>query len=283
MNTPRPLSPPKATDLDNMAKALIKRLCEDFACDTPKSSVSESIYTTAWVSMIPNRPDSTGYWLFPSAFDFILERQLDNGAWSSLEASAGDCSWDVDRILNTMAALLALSARRSSEVEVPDDIEKRIARADTALCAMLQSWDVGSSDNIGSEILIPAHLDMLEKYELRYQFPARPHLMVLHEQKMRLAKPESLYEKKPSTLLYSLEGMIGKIDFDRISQHKTQGSMLTSPSSTAAYLMSTTCWDAEAETYLRNCMRPQGVPEVYPTNIFEINWVCGPDIFSCPI
>ncbi|KAL8882665.1 MAG: hypothetical protein Q9198_000378 [Flavoplaca austrocitrina] len=222
--------------------------------------------------MIPNPPNSTGYWLFPSAFNFILERQLDNGGWSSVEASMRDRSWDVDRILNTIAALLALLTRRSSEVEVPDDIEERIARANTTLCAMLQSWDAGSSDNIGFEVLIPAHLDMLEKYDLRYQFPARPHLMALHEQNMRLAKPESLYGKEPSTLLYSLEGMIGKIDFDRISQHKNQGSMLFSPSSTAAYLMSTTCWDAEAETYLRNCMQYQGVPEVYPTNIFEITW-----------
>ncbi|KAL9639094.1 MAG: hypothetical protein Q9204_001243 [Flavoplaca sp. TL-2023a] len=172
-----------------------------------------------------------------------------------------------------MAALLALSTRRSSEVEVPDDIEERITRADGSPGDMLLSWDVTSSDNIGFEVLGPAHLDILEKYGLRYHFSARPHLMALHEQKMRLAKPESLYEDKPSALLYSLEVMIGKIDFDRISQHKTQGSMLTSPSSTAAYLMSTTCWDAEAETCLRNCIRPQGVPEVYPTNIFEINWI----------
>ncbi|KAL8888447.1 MAG: hypothetical protein Q9215_004125 [Flavoplaca cf. flavocitrina] len=282
MNPPRPLSSPNGPELDNMAKALVKRLCEDFTCDTPKSSVSESIYSTAWVSMIPNPPNSTGSWLFPSALDFILERQLDNGGWPSLEASAGNRSWDVDSILNTMAALLALSTRRSSEVEVPDDIEERIIRADASLRDMLQSWNV-TSDNVGFEVLVPAHLDMLNKYGLRYDFSARPHLMALREQRLRHGKFESLYGENPSTLLYSLEGLIGKIDFDRIAHHKVHGSMLLSPSSTAAYLMNTSHWDTEAESYLCKSMQLCSVPEVYPTNLFEISWVCGNYTFWYPI
>ncbi|KAL9631068.1 MAG: hypothetical protein Q9204_004409, partial [Flavoplaca sp. TL-2023a] len=140
---------------------------------------------------------------------------------------------------------------RSSEVEVLDDIEERITRADGSPGDMLLSWDVTSSDNIGFEVLGPAHLDILEKYGLRYHFSARPHLMALREQRMLHDKLESLYGKNPSILLHSLEGLIGKIDFDRIAHHKVHVSMLLSPSSTAAYLMNTSRWDAEAESYLR--------------------------------
>ncbi|KAL8992649.1 MAG: hypothetical protein Q9169_006938 [Polycauliona sp. 2 TL-2023] len=264
--------PPDAPDLDAMAQVLVKRLRVDLACEVPTSSISESIYSTAWVSMIPSPSKTIGYWLFPQAFDSILQRQLDSGGWSSLEASAGDRSWDVDRILNTMAALLALSVRRFSKAEVPMDIGERIARADTALKTMLQSWDVTSSDSVAFEILVPSHLDMLEKYDLRYDFSARGHLMKLHERKLQQFKPESLYGKKPSTLLHSLEGLVGKIDFDRMTHHKVNGSMLYSPSSTAAYLMNIKTWDTEAEAYLRRSVRYKGVPDLYPTNLFEISW-----------
>ncbi|KAL9012772.1 MAG: hypothetical protein Q9180_009076, partial [Flavoplaca navasiana] len=99
----------------------------------------------------------------------------------------------------------------------------------------------------------------------------------------RRPRDVSLYGKNPSTLLYSLEGLIGKIDFDRIAHHKVQGCMLLSPSSTAAYLMNTSHWDTEAESYLRKSMQICSVPEVYPTNLFEISWVCGNYTLSYPI
>ncbi|KAL8670983.1 MAG: hypothetical protein Q9168_004497 [Polycauliona sp. 1 TL-2023] len=265
-------SSPDLPDLDGMAASLVKRLSIDFACELPKSSVSESIYSTAWVSMIRSPSESTGYWLFPQAFDCILERQLDSGGWSSLEESSGNRAWDVDRILHTMAALLALLIRRASKVEVPNGIEERIARADTSLRSMLQGWDVRSSDNAGFEILAPAHLDMLEKYDLRYQFPCHSHLLRLCEQKLQKVKPEQLYGKEPSTMLFCLESLIGKIDFDRIAHHKVNGSILYAPSSTAAYLMNTSVWDVEAEAYLRTSFQNSGVPEFSPSNIFEITW-----------
>ncbi|KAL8653120.1 MAG: hypothetical protein Q9226_003973 [Calogaya cf. arnoldii] len=272
MDTPSASSSLKAADLDDMAKALIRRLCADFACEVPKSSVSESVYSTAWVSMIPNPSKNEGYWLFPQAFDFVLERQLDDGGWSMLEVSAGDPSWHVGGILSTMAAVLALLTRKSSKNGVPENIVERITRADATLRRMLLSWDVTSSDDVGFEVLVPAHLEMLEKHNLCYSFPARAHLMSLHEQRLRRDEPSSLYGKKLSTLPHCLEGMIGKIDFDRVAHHKVHGGMLCAPASTAAYLMNTSTWDKEAEAYLRNSMTHHGAVEVYPTNIFEITW-----------
>ncbi|KAI4192653.1 MAG: hypothetical protein LQ348_003080 [Seirophora lacunosa] len=171
-----------------------------------------------------------------------------------------------------MAALLALLIRRSSKIEVPDDIDGRITSASATLRQMLRSWDSTTSDNIGFELLLPAHLEMLEKYSLSYSFPARPRLMDLYEQRLQREKPESLYGSNPSTLLHCLEGMIGKIDFDRLAHHKAHGGMLCSPSSTAAYLMNTSIWDREAEAYIWNSMPDCGAVEVNPTSLFEITW-----------
>ncbi|KAL8913002.1 MAG: hypothetical protein Q9171_002070 [Xanthocarpia ochracea] len=181
-----------------------------------------------------------------------------------------------------MACLLALLVRQDSGAEVPDDLGKRILRADGSLRQTLQSWDLDSSDNAGFEVLIPAHLVMLGKYGLQYEFPARPRLMSLYEQKMEKIKPESLYGKDPSTSLYCLEGMIGKVDFDLVAHHKLHGSMLGNPASTAAYLMNTSAWDVDAEAYLRRAMASDGAVEIYPSNLFEITWALKPLIEAFP-
>ncbi|OTB18376.1 hypothetical protein K445DRAFT_309112 [Daldinia sp. EC12] len=55
--------------------------------------------------------------------------------------------------------------------------------------------------------------------------------------------------------------------------------MMASPASTAAYLMNSSSWDDEAETYLRTVLhRPNNldrgsVPCAWPTSIFEVSWV----------
>jgi hypothetical protein len=90
----------------------------------------------------------------------------------------------------------------------------------------------------------------------------------------------------PTTLLHSLEGFIGKIDFDKISHRKVEGSMLASPSSTAAYLMYSTEWDHEAAAYLRKVFENGsgkgcgGFPSAFPSEIFEISWVSFPPVFK---
>ncbi|UPL02788.1 hypothetical protein LCI18_013722 [Fusarium solani-melongenae] len=89
---------------------------------------------------------------------------------------------------------------------------------------------------------------------------------------------EVLYSKKPSSALHSLEAFLGEVEFDRVSHHLYHGSMLASPSSTAAYLMGTSKWDDEAESYLKHAVRAGaghgdgGIPGTYPTTHFECSW-----------
>ncbi|KAM4061076.1 ent-kaur-16-ene synthase [Hirsutella rhossiliensis] len=103
--------------------------------------------------------------------------------------------------------------------------------------------------------------------------------MAMNNEKMSRFKPESLYEQKPSSAIHSLEAFVGKIDFDQVSHHLWQGSMMASPSSTAAYLIHASHWDEEAEAYLRHVIKAGaghgsgGIPGTFPITHFEYSWV----------
>ena len=235
-----------------------------------------AIYDTAWVSMVAKNIDGEDCWLFPKSFNFVLERQQENGGWES-------CSSDSDGLLNTLAALLAMK-RHSKEVRMKEqqsniDLKAPIARAVAYLDAKLQELDVHTNNQVGFEILIPAHLRLLEQEGILFDYPQKAVLEALKESKLKKFSPSSLYGNQKTTLLHSLEAFVGMIDFDRVHHHSTFGSQLGSPSSTAAYLMNCTIWDSEAEAYLRNVICNGsgqgigGVPSVYPSNIFEITWV----------
>ena len=84
-----------------------------------------------------------------------------------------------------------------------------------------------------------------------------------------------------TTLIHTLEAFVGTLDFDKVKHHKMpNGSMLGSPSSTAAYLMNCSTWDPEAEAYLRTVFDHQssvgnrgGFPSAFPSTLFETSWV----------
>ncbi|KAL8686296.1 MAG: hypothetical protein Q9224_005490, partial [Gallowayella concinna] len=209
------------TVLENKALSMLQRLCAEYACETPKSSFNGFTYSTAWVSMIRKPSNGVKHWLFPQAFSFILEHQLEDGSWRSFQPSDGRSAPDIDSIVNTLAALLALLIRRDTGDGIAEDLDHRIQRGDAALRKLLQSWDITSSDTVAFELVVPAHLEMLDKYNLRYDFPARGQLMKIHQQRMNALRPEHLYGNKPSTVLYCLETMIGKLDFDRLAHHQT--------------------------------------------------------------
>ncbi|EXM20358.1 hypothetical protein FOTG_11724 [Fusarium oxysporum f. sp. vasinfectum 25433] len=111
-----------------------------------------------------------------------------------------------------------------------------------------------------------------------FEFSCRDILDRMHEEKLGHFDLEKVY-CKPSSVLHSLEAFLGKIDFDRLSHHLYRGSMMASPSSTAAYLIGATKWDDEAEDYLRHVMRngaghgDGGISGTFPTTHFECSWI----------
>ncbi|KAF2967333.1 hypothetical protein GQX73_g6273 [Xylaria multiplex] len=239
-------------------------------------SFSPSIYDTAWVARI-RLPGNNCQWLFPKCFAYLLETQSSNGGWTPHLP-------EVDQILNTMASLAALKDHQSIADEIGDTatsthLGERISAAEGLLKLRLKEWDVNSSVHVGTEILVPALLEALEKDRPIFEFQGRNLLMKWNRKKFRKFPPEMLYGSHRTTLVHSLESLVGKIDFDRVSHHlDKRGSMMASPAATAAYLMNVTVWDKCAESYLRTVVKNSsngsgGVPGAFPSSIFELTWI----------
>ena len=241
--------------------------------------MSCAVYDTAWVALVTKTVDGQKRWLFPECFEYLLATQAADGSWGKETGS------QIDGILNTAASLLALTRHRAEPLDIQDvtvdDLDVRITRAASSLNSQLSAWDVSTTTHVGFEIIVPAMLDYLKQQDplLTFEFEGRPILESVNALKLARFKPEYLYGPVKLTALHSLEAFIGKIDFDRVAHHKVQGAMMSSPSSTAAFLMHTSQWDAESEAYLRQVIRSGagrgcgGVPSAYPSMHFEFTWV----------
>lgn len=254
--------------LDKSTK-LLERIVDGWSSGHAFGSMSTSIYDTAWLAMIQKQGSNT--WLFPECFDHILFHQTPEGAWPCYSSI-------VDEILNTAAALLALRLHMKASPMNPE-WELRSLNAENALKRAFDRWDISKTDQVGFEILISKHISLLSEEGVDLEFKQASHLYELGNAKLERLGPSSLY-KIPSTLYHSLEGLIGRIDFDEVKAHReANGSMLGSPSSTAAYLMHASAWDDAAESYLRKALEQSsgrgrgGVPCAWPTTIFETAWV----------
>ena len=274
MCLPDGMHPSSMDRLSQQAQSLVQRLAT--GCQHGNlGSATVSVYDTAWLSMVSKPEDGRRTWLFPECFQYLLENQLPNGGWQNY--STRD-----DGLLNTLAALLAIQkhATESDVSHCPNlsDLEARMSKATTYLQESLQQWDVNENLHVGSEVLIPALLAMLESKNIRFDFPGRQRLEKLEARKLARYDPEVLY-RTPTTFLYCLEAFIDRIDVDKLSHHKTCGSMMASPAATAAYLMRSSVWDSQAEEYLRKAVREGsgastgGVPCVFPMPVFESSWV----------
>ncbi|PWY88421.1 Ent-kaurene synthase, partial [Aspergillus heteromorphus CBS 117.55] len=242
-----------------------------------------SVYDTAWVSLVAKE----GEWLFPECFQVVLRSQSPGGGFGVNEEAPLQ---QLDGILSTMAALLALCKHQKSpspsirdgphqECTPPpssSDLQDCIDRAQAYLNQALQCWDVRSTVQVGFEILVPSLLRLLHEQGLHFDFPGRNALMKLHRRKMEKIQ-SALDTPHPSqtTLLHSLESFIGSVDLGKMAPCLVNGSMMGSPSSTAAYLIHSPDWDEEAERYLRFVVaRNNGrVPSAFPISVFELSWV----------
>ena len=261
--------------LETKAKQLVNDLVGQLSREHGISSMSPTVYDTAWVSMIIKRVGDVPHWRFPESFDYLLEKQLPDGGWEAYAA-------EVDGILNTMAALLSMK-RHAAMPECRgciglEDIDVRILKATSNLTQKLNRWDVESTLHVGFEILVPALLAMLEQDSLPFHFPGRRALLELNKRKLASFHPGILYAEHKTTLMHSLEAFIGAIDFNFVRHHAIAGSMMASPSSTAAYLIHCQTWDDEAESYLAKAIKDGpgagsgSVPSAFPSTTFELTW-----------
>ena len=264
-------------------KSLMQRALQYYDRETGYGTMSCAPYDTAWVALVAKEVDGQRQWLFPECFEHLLATQASSGAWTWTQ-DAGDSN--IDAILNTAGPLLALKRHAASPLQLHHDPElmaDRIARATGALKSQLATWDISTTDHVGFEIIVPAILEYLEQEDeagsLTFAFDAKAPLMKINQVKMARFRPEYLYGPHRMTALHSLEAFMGKIDFDKVSHHKTGGSMLGSPSSTSAYLMHSTTWDDESEAYLRNVIKLSAgqntgaIPSAFPSTYFETSWL----------
>ncbi|KAF2764025.1 hypothetical protein EJ03DRAFT_378939 [Teratosphaeria nubilosa] len=265
-------------DLALLARSLIKTALNNYDDKYGFGWMSTAACDTAWVALVTKSVNGEKCWLFPECYEWILRTQATDGGWTAGMATS------IDGILNTAGALLSLSRHAAEPLQLqhdPDELQCRIERATAFLRKALHEWDVSSTDHVGFEIIVPSILDLLAQGRppIRFDFEARTQLMKINDAKMSLFRPEYLHGNKHMTALHSLESFVGKIDFDRVAHHKVQGSMLGSPSSTAAYLMHASQWDEDAEAYLRHVIRyaagqgSGGVPSAFPSTHFEALWV----------
>lgn len=235
-----------------------------------------TVYDTAWISMLSKPNESgTSEWLFPESFQFLLDHQQVNGGWAT-------CGSKTDKILNNLAAVLALKTHLRSpgpcQAGFVSVLESRLSTSLEFLQSEIHDWEPEACAHVGFEILIPAHLSLLEREKINVKFPAYSRLMALQKGSLASLELDILYGQEKSLLLYLLEAFIGLLDFEKLRHHKVHGGMMHSPSATAAYLMGLQGWDDESELYLRNAIQATGtlggVPNVFPYNKLEGGSVC---------
>ena len=255
------------------AHMLIRQLVDEHDAKYGVGSMTCSIYDTAWVSMIAKSVEGTTRWLYPTAFEYVLKSQQPDGGWHN-------SSSDIDGILNTLAALLALCKHIATPHQInqrpTDDLEHRHTRAIYYLEAKLSQWDVLATTSEGFEILVPKLLQLMAAEGVEFHFAGRDVLEDLRTKASTRINPSVIHGTVRSSAARFLEGLIGEIDFNRVCQHRISGSIMASPASTAAYLIHCSTWDVEAEDYLSHILSVGdersigGVPSQYPTTVFEV-------------
>ncbi|KAF2967053.1 hypothetical protein GQX73_g6510 [Xylaria multiplex] len=260
------------------ARRAVRRLAECSSQPNGFGSFSISIYDTAWLAMIRD-PVVPGRWLFPESYSYLLLHQTEDGMWPTYASP-------IDGILNTLAGLLALLKHHNSNtINIDDphlakywDVPKRVEKARIALQSALNDWDVNQTLHVGFEMLVPGLLRQLDEEGVVFEFDGKSALMTLYQKKLAKTHPDMVASKQPTTLLHSLEALIGAFDFGLVRHHcSAYGGMLGSPASTAAYLLYSPEWDVRAQSYLENVISSYGscggVPSGFPAPVFEISWI----------
>lgn len=223
-------------------------------------AISETAYDTAVVSRLRSERDP-GAPAYPASLGWLRRYQWADGSWGGRIRTAHD------RLVSTLAAVLRLA-------ELPDDWARAAVRDGVAfLWEHAHGWQGGEHETIAFELLVPQLLQEARRRELALPYQAFAPLAALREEKLRRVPDGDLYAR-PTTLVHSLEFLGDALDPRRVGRLRGgNGSYGNSPSATAHVLAHAR--DDAAEAYLRRVMAVSlngGVPNVYPSEIFERAW-----------
>ncbi|CAF4343606.1 unnamed protein product, partial [Adineta steineri] len=193
------------TDWYGEANALLKKIVDQYDEDHELRTLNSSIYDTAWVSMIDKSINGERQWLFPDAFQFILDCQSSTGGWQV------DCP-SIDGIVSTLVCLLSLKRHQSTIhlwKESQDSIVHRIDTAIAFLNSQLNDWEVMKTERVAFELIIPTLFDLLEEeFGITFKFRDCAALLALNrKKKMSMIKDSMIYETQ-SSCHHTLEAFI---------------------------------------------------------------------------
>ncbi|KAH6757392.1 hypothetical protein C2S52_023458 [Perilla frutescens var. hirtella] len=228
---------------------------------TGDGRISTSSYDTAWVALIEDLEGGDGP-QFPSSLEWIEQNQRHDGSW-------GDDFFCVyDRLLNTIACVVALTSWNVDSAEAKKGvlyIKENVHRLKDGTVEHMPC---------GFELVFPALLQrakLLGIQDLPYDDPLINEIYYAREQKLKRI-PIEVMHKVPTSLLFSLEGM-ENLEWEKLLKFQsTDGSFLTSPSSTAFAFMQTK--DEKCFKFIKNVVQTfNGVaPNAYPVDIYARLW-----------
>ncbi|KAL3517580.1 hypothetical protein ACH5RR_020169 [Cinchona calisaya] len=224
--------------------------------------ISISAYDTAWVALVEDVINGSGYPQFPTSLEWISNNQLPDGSWGDKNIFKAH-----DRIINTLGCVVALKTWNMH----PDKSEKGLL----FIRDNIHKLEDESAEHmpVGFEVAFPSLIEIAKKLSIDIPEDSAILQEIYARRNLKLTRiPKDIMHTVPTTLLHSLEGM-PDLDWQRLLSLKCEdGSFLFSPSSTAFALMQTK--DADCLRYLTKTVQKfnGGVPNVYPVDLFEHIW-----------
>nr|WJZ49116.1 (+)-copalyl diphosphate [Scutellaria barbata] len=229
---------------------------------TGDGRISVSPYDTAWIALIKD-VEGRDSPQFPSSLEWIANNQLSDGSWGDEKFF---CVYD--RLVNTLACVVAL---RSWNIHAD-----KSQRGISYIKENVDKLKDGNPEHMtcGFEVVFPSLLQKAQSmgiHDLPYDAPVIQEIYNTRESKLKRI-PTEVMHKVPTSLLFSLEGL-ENLEWDKLLKlQASDGSFLTSPSSTAFAFMQTK--DPKCFEFIKNTVETfnGGAPHTYPVDVFGRLW-----------
>ncbi len=223
--------------------------------------IASTAYDTAWLASSP-RPDAPDLPRFPTALEWIVERQLPDGSWG------GEVPYVPERIVCTLSALVAL-ARFGGD----GSFRPQILAGERYLWQHAHILGSEPCELVAFELLLPSLIERAAEAGIDVP-PHVDHYRAEREAKLALLPIDKIYSPLLTTS-HALEFLGRRVDASRLRRAQlANGSIGNSPAATAFLLEHVE--DSAAASYLAACLAENGdggVPVLSPCERFEILWV----------